>query len=64
METVQQTTYEIEGRIYPIKAWVYSGKIETYVPLIDMPMMSDEEWNKLAERRNKQQNEERSVVCK
>lgn len=40
-------TYEILGREYPVTGYVTSPQIGT-VPLVDLPMMSDEEWNRTA----------------
>lgn len=40
-------TYEIFGREYPVTGYVTAPQIGT-VPLVDLPMMSDEEWNRTA----------------
>ena len=40
-------TYEILGREYPVTGYVTAPQIGT-VPLVDLPMMSDEEWNRTA----------------
>lgn len=40
-------TYEIAGRAYPILGYVTTWQTGT-VPLVDLPMMSDERWNELA----------------
>ena len=39
-------TYEILGRKYPVTGYVTAPQIGS-VPLVDMPMMSDERWNEL-----------------
>lgn len=40
-------TYEILGKAYPVVGYVTAPQIGT-VPLVDLPMMSDEEWNRTA----------------
>lgn len=40
-------TYEILGKAYPIVGYATAPQIGT-VPLVDLPMMSDEEWNRTA----------------
>ena len=40
-------TYEIAGREYPILGYVTTPQTGI-VPLVDLPMMSDERWNELA----------------
>lgn len=39
-------TYEIAGKAYPILGCVTTSQTGT-VPLVDLPMMSDERWNEL-----------------
>lgn len=40
-------TYEILGKAYPVVGYVTAPRIGT-VPLVDLPMMSDEKWNRTA----------------
>lgn len=40
-------TYEILGREYPVTGYVTAPRIGA-VLLVDLPMMSDEEWNRTA----------------
>lgn len=37
----------IQGKDYPEKGTVYSAKLGQEVPILDIPMMSDERWNEL-----------------
>lgn len=39
-------TYEILGKAYPIVGYVTTAQTGP-VPLVDLPMMSDERWNEL-----------------
>ena len=39
-------TYEILGKAYPIVGYVTTAQTGL-VPLVDLPMMSDERWNEL-----------------
>ena len=39
---------EIGGKMYPVKGMVESSIAGGLVPLVDIPMMSDERWNQLA----------------
>lgn len=39
-------TYEIAGKAYPILGYVTTLQTGA-VPLVDLPMMSDERWNEL-----------------
>ena len=41
-------TYEILGRKYPVTGYITVPQIGT-LPLMDIPMMSDERWEELAE---------------
>lgn len=40
-------TYEILGREYPVTGYVTAPRIGT-VPLVDLPMLSDDEWIRTA----------------
>ena len=46
--TKKRETMNIGGQEYPIIGYV-ENEIYGIVPLIDIPMMSDEKWNQLAE---------------
>ena len=39
-------TYEIAGKVYPVLGYVTTPQTGT-VPLVDLPMMSDERWEEL-----------------
>ena len=41
-------TYELAGRQWPIIGAVLSKEIGDYVPVLDIPQMSDERWRELA----------------
>ena len=41
-------TVEIGGKVYQVKGKVESDVAGGFVPLVDIPMMSDERWNQLA----------------
>lgn len=41
-------TYELAGKQYPILGGVFSLSADGIVPLIDLPMMTDEQWQELA----------------
>lgn len=41
-------TVEIGGKMYPVKGMVASEVAGGFVPLVEIPMMSDERWNQLA----------------
>lgn len=51
-------TVKIGSREYPVIGYVWNPAYGN-VPLVDLPMMSDEKWNELAER--KQCDAERSA---
>lgn len=40
---------EINGVQYPVKKYIKVKEIGSLIPLLDMPMMSDETWNSLYE---------------
>lgn len=43
---------EMCGRYFPVKSVIYSFAAKNYVPVLDIPMMSDERWAELAREQN------------
>lgn len=41
-------TYELNGKQYPILGTVRSAVLGIGVPVLDIPLMSDERWQELA----------------
>ena len=41
-------TYELNGKHYPVLGAVKSDVLGIGVPLLDIPLMSDEQWRELA----------------
>lgn len=48
LRTKKRETMNIGGQEYPIIGYI-ENEICGIVPLVDIPMMSDEKWNQLAE---------------
>ena len=42
---------ELGGRYFEVKSLLYYAKRKCMVPILDIPMMSDERWNELAAQR-------------
>ena len=58
LERKRDNAMKLNGIEYPVIGMVRSEFLRKEVPLLDIPMMSDERWNELA----KEQNEKRKAL--
>lgn len=46
----------LNGKAVPVVRYVRSKKLEKFVPLVNLPQMSDERWNELVKEQEERRN--------